>query len=95
MRKFYFNIYKSTPRRYYGGCNEKARIYGIKNGELVFCCQAEWCTSSCRGAQSEVYQALIENGFIPKKWYKSSVCEWRGAGYFAGDVCKVYSIKEI
>lgn len=94
MKRFYYTIVKST-RRYYGGCNETANIYTIKKGELVFCCSTKWCTASYCGEQSEVYQALIEKGFIPKKWYKSSQNKWRGAGYFAGEVCNHYSIKEI
>lgn len=95
MKKFYYIITESKPRHMYGGMNQKAQIYTIKKGVLEHCGLAEWCTAAYRGAKHEVFQSLMANGFIPKKYEKSSVCEWRGPGYFDGDVCKKYSIEEM
>ena len=94
MKKFYYIITESN-RRYYGGLNQKAKIYTIKKGSLVFCCVADWCTASYRGEKSEVFQELMKQGFIPKKYQKSSVAPWRSGGYFDGVVCEKYSIESM
>ena len=93
-KTFYFIIKKST-RRTYGGLNEIAEIYTIKKGELVYCCDARWTTASYCGEKAEIMQALIKNGFIPKKYYKSSESPFCSGGYFQGVVCDKYEIKEI
>lgn len=95
MKKFYFIITESKSGGIYGGRKEKAQIYTIKKGVLMWCGAATWHTSSTCGAKSEVFQKLMELGYIPKKYEKSSVCAWRGAGYFAGPVCEKYSIEEM
>ena len=94
MKNFYYKKDKQT-RRYYGGLNVTASIYKVKNGLIVKVGTCKWCTASYRGEVSEVFQALMALGEIPKKWEKSSVCEWRGAGYFAGEVCNHYTIQEL
>lgn len=95
MKRFYFIITETKPQKTFGGAKQKAQIYTVKSGQIVYCCAAEWHTSSCRGPKNEVFQSLMANGFIPKKYEKSSVCEWRGAGYFAGPVCEKYEINEL
>ncbi len=95
MKRFYFVITETKPTRTYGGARQKAQIYTIKKGRLVYCCGADWHTSAMRGPVHEVFQSLMANKFIPKKYEKSSVCAWRGAGYFAGPVCEKYSIEEM
>lgn len=95
MKRFYYIITETKPTRTYGGAKQKAQIYTLKRGQIVYCCAANWHTSAMRGAKHEVFQSLMANGFIPKKYEKSSVCEWRGAGYFAGEVEKHYSIEEL
>lgn len=94
MKRFYYIITESKSC-VYGGRKEKAQIYTIKKGVLVRCGAATWHTSSTCGEKSEVFQKLMELGYIPKKYEKSSVCAWRGAGYFAGSVCEKYSIEKM
>ena len=94
MKKFYFIITESKARKY-GGLNQKAQIYTIKKGALKYCCAADWCTAAYRGAIHEVFQSLMANGFISKKYEKSSACAWRGGGYFEGEVRNKYSIEEM
>lgn len=95
MKHYLFTIYDSKVNRLYGGSKQKAKIYRVKNNQPQYIGVAEWNTASYRGAMSEVFNQLIRLGEIPKKYYNSSVCEWRGAGYFAGDVTGKYSITEI
>lgn len=95
MKTFIFTITKRTVNRLYGGCKEVAKIYRIKNNKPVYVGATSWNTASYRGAVSEVFNKLIELGEIPKKYYNSSVCEWRSSGYFAGDVTNKYSISEV
>lgn len=59
-------------------------------------CEEGDCVQFARNiADSRIFNRLIELGFIPRKWYQSSVCEWSGPGYFAGPVTEHYSIKEL
>ena len=94
MKNFY---YKKTEikRATYGGLKVKASVYTAKGGKIFKVCDCSWHTSSFPGEESAVFQALMECGQISKKWNESSCCEWRGCGYFAGDVCKHFSILEL
>lgn len=94
MKKFYYLKVKQN-RRMYGGLNVKALLFRIHKGKLEKIGSCDWCTSAYRGETSEVFQALMALGYIPKKYEKSSVCEWRGAGYFDGVVREKYEINEI
>jgi len=47
------------------------------------------------GAEAEAFQALMNCGEIPKKWFSSSASDWCGSGYFDGPVTKHYSIQRI
>lgn len=94
MKKFYFLKVKQN-RRTYGGLNVKSLLFRIHKGKLEKIGSCSWCTASYRGETSEVFQALMALGYIPKKYEKSSVCGWRAGGYFAGDVCEKYEITEI
>jgi hypothetical protein len=95
MKRFYYIITESKPQRTYGGAKKTAQIYTIKKGVLEYCGAAKWHTSSYMGEKSEVFQKLMALGYIPKKYEKSSVCAWRGAGYFDGIVREKYSIEEM
>jgi hypothetical protein len=95
MKTFIFTVEKKSINRLYGGCKEIARIYRIKNNKPVYVGQTSWNTASYRGAKSEVFNKLIDIGQIPKKYYHGSVCEWRGAGYYAGEVTEKYNIWEV
>lgn len=94
MKKFYYYIEEVKPRRA-GGSTETAKIFKLEKGNLVFCCRATWNNSYYMGKDSEVFQKLMQEGFIPKKWQKSSESPWSAGGYFAGDVEKYYSINEL
>lgn len=95
MKTFIFTVEKKSINRLYGGRKEIARIYRIKNNKPVYVGQTSWNAASYRGAVSEVFNKLIDIGQIPKKYYNSSVCEWRSAGYYAGEVTKKYDIWEV
>ena len=94
MKRFYYKIEKQT-RRYYGGLNVRAAVYTVCKGRIEYIGSCEWCTSSFPGESSAVFQYLMDVGRIPRKWESSSVCEWRGAGYFEGPVCDHYSIEQL
>jgi len=94
MKRYYFKK-DSERRRVYGGLNIKASIYEVKRGAIEKVGTCSWSTVSYRGEKSEVFNALVALGKIPKKWLKSSVCAWRSAGYFSGDVENHYSIEEL
>ena len=94
MKVFYYKIDKAN-RRVYGGLNVRASIYEVKRGEVLPVGSCRWCTASFRGEESEVFNALVEMKRIPKKWLESSRCSWRGGGYYAGEVCEKYAIKEL
>lgn len=97
MKKFYFIEKRTTPMNGESkAINREQHIYQLKNSELVYCCRARFSTGSTQGSIAEAFQSLMENGYIPKKYYKSSgntgAC---GDGYFYGEVCKYYDIKEL
>lgn len=92
MKRFYYTEERHHNRK---RNNRTGSIYTIKNGKLVYCCDYAYTTGSCRGGTSEVFQALMANGFIPKKWQKSSKTAWSGEGYFFGEVTEHYEITQI
>lgn len=95
MKKQFYFLKVKQNRRYYGGLNVKALLFRIHKGKLEKIGSCKWCTASYRGEESEVFQALMALGYIPKKYKSSSICGWRAGGYFAGDVCEKYEINEI
>ena len=95
MKKIFYYKKDKETRRYYGGKNVQVSIYQAKRGEIVKIGSCSWCTSSYRGETSEVFNALMQLGAIPKKYYKSSVSDWSSGGYFFGVVCDKYDIREL
>ena len=89
------DIITESKNQTYGGVKQKAKVYTIKKGSLVFCCVASWHTASYMGERHEVFQELMKQGFIPKKYQKSSIAPWRSGGYFDGVVCEKYSIESM
>ena len=63
-RLFVFATEREVVSRTYGGSVVTVRIYEVVNVELRFICRAKWCTSSFKGAESEVMEALSRNGVI-------------------------------
>jgi hypothetical protein len=88
-------IYKEIAYHNRTRNNREAIIYKIKNNRPEFVGCVEFSTASTRGAQHECFNYLMNAGYIPKKYYKSSLCAWRGEGYFFGEVTKHYNIIKI
>ena len=63
-RLFVFATEKKVVSRTYGGADVTVRIYEVVEGALRFCNRAKWCTRSFKGAESEVMNALANNGVI-------------------------------
>ena len=91
MKNFCFYVRKATKR----GMDYTAVIYRIVKNKPEYVGTTSWNTASYRGEVHEVYNALINFGYIPKKYYNSSVNAWRGAGYYAGIVIDKYNIQEL
>lgn len=91
MTTFIFSI-TEQPRKHN---NVYATIYRLKHNNPEYIGRFEFSTASMRGYKHEVFNYLMDNGYIPKKYYTSSRCEWRGDGYFFGEVEKFYNIYEI
>ena len=70
-------------------------IFRIKDNDIFFVTSYEASTASRRGGKHDAFNALMDCGEIPKKWYTSSKCAWMGEGYFYGEVEKHYDIKEV
>lgn len=92
MKRFYYTDRRDERSR---SGDRTIRIYKIKSGALEMVADCEYRPGSTRGAKSEAFNALMECGEIPKKWYNSSKSERSGAGYFYGPVTQAYSIEEI
>jgi hypothetical protein len=75
--------------------NRELTIYKIEKNTPRYIGTVEFCSGCTRGAIHEAFNYLMNNGYIPKKYYTSSVCSWRGAGYFYGDVTRLYNIIEV
>lgn len=88
-------IYKETKHHNRTRNNREVTIYRIKNNLPVYVGTAEFSSGSTRGAQHEVFNYLMDNGYIPKKYYNSSCDPWTGPGYFFGEVTNYYNIVEI
>lgn len=87
-------IYKETAY-YRKHNNRELTIYQVKKNTPCYVGTLEYTTGSTKGAKAEVLQFLIDNKYIPKKYYYSSECSWRGAGYYGGIVVDKYKIIEI
>ena len=85
-------IYKEIAHHNRTRNNIEVTVYRIKDNTPHYIGHFSYSTGATRGAQHEVFNYLMDNGYIPKKYYNSSVCAWRGAGYFVGEVEKNYSI---
>ena len=91
MKTFIYKEIRHHSRRN----NRELTIYRVKNNVPEYVGTCYYSTASCRGAKHETFNFLIANGYIPKKYYNSSLCDWRGAGYFFGEVEKFYNIMEV
>lgn len=92
MKRFYYTDKKDEQSR---KGDRIIRVYKIKNGCLEMVTLCEYRPGSTRGPLSEAFNALMECGEIPKKWYSSSRSPWSGPGYFYGPVTDHYSIQEV
>lgn len=73
----------------------EGRVYRIKKDKPVYITDFRYNTGSTRGSIHEAFNALMNCGEIPKKWYTSSENSWSGPGYFEGEVRNYYEILEI
>ena len=89
MKRYIYVVGKTKRHITYGN------IFRVRNNDIEFVTEFSFNRWSMRGEISEVFNALMECGEIPKKYYKSSgktgAC---GDGYFYGEVTKHYDIKE-
>ena len=72
-------------------------VYRVKDNKLHFVTDYKASTACRRGGKHDAFNALMDCGEIPRKYYKSSAdfgAGWMGAGYFYGEVEKHYSIEE-
>ena len=74
--------------------NVTGNIFRVKDNDIFYITDFSFRLGSCRGAKHEAFNALMDCGEIPRKWYTSSRSEWSGDGYFYGEVEKHYDIKE-
>lgn len=88
-------IYKEIAHHNRTRNNRELTIYRIKNNTPEYIGSVEYSTASTRGAVHEAFNYLMNNGYIPKKYYSSSKSSWMGAGYFFGEVRKNYNIIEV
>lgn len=92
MKRFFYTDRKDERSR---NGNRIIRVYKMNGGRLEMVTHCEYRTGSTRGPEAEAFNALMECGEIPKKWYNSSNCAWSGPGYFRGPVTEHYSIQEV
>jgi hypothetical protein len=88
-------LYKETRYPNRTRNNREVVVYRIKHNIPEKIGYFKYSTGSTRGAQHEVFNFLMDNGYIPKKHYNDSACAWRGAGYFYGAVTEKYNIIEV
>ena len=78
MKHFIWTIKTEKVRRILGGADIVANVYQIKRGMPVFAGSVEWCTSGCKGGDSEVMNHLARRGELPKRYL---------SGYYTGHHC--------
>ena len=88
-------IFKETKYPSRSRNNRELTIYRIKDNTPVYVGICEYSTGSTRGATHEVFNYLMDTGYIPTKYYTSSRSSWSGDGYFYGEVTKHYKILEV
>lgn len=92
MKRFYYTD-KRDERSRKG--DRIIRVYKLKAGKMEMVTHCEYRPGCTRGPEAEAFNALMECGEIPKKWYNSSNTGWSGPGYFSGPVTEHYSIQEV
>lgn len=93
MKTFAFVVEK-RPNRTRG--NRVARIYRIVRNMPKYLGFIEYSSGCSRGADSEVFGWLMDNGFITKSYRNLSKSDWCGAGYYCQSVeDKGYKIIEL
>lgn len=95
MKHFYFTKEVVKHSKKYGCSDILCRIYEPRKEVPYVIGIVKYNTASTPGATAEVFQKLIELGYIPKKYYNSSKTDWCGAGYFYGKVTEKYGIWEL
>ena len=87
MKVCAFTVENIDPKKDMCYNDRQARVYRIKNNipKLIGLCT--YSSGRCKGADSEVMEALITWGELPKKLYNVSECHpWGGPGYYCPEI---------
>lgn len=87
IEKVFIAVEKETVRK-----KTRIEVYQWKNKEPEYIGYFKININSTKGAKHEALCWLIENKYIPKKYYDSSCTEWRASGYYYGEVTNKYKI---
>lgn len=95
MKSFVFTQERIKHSKMYGCSTMRCTIYKIVKNIPEYIGFVDYNTASTRGAISEVFNKLMDLKYIPKKYYNSSKTDWSSGGYYFGEVCEKYSIREL
>ena len=82
----HFVVKQSAKPRKYGQSDTRIDLYQVKRNELHYVGHSEFRYGRSKGVESEALMKLIELKLIPKKYAKTSACDWRGAGYYCSEI---------
>ena len=70
MKKFIYKLETISISKMYGGCDQQATVYQLKNNELIYLgTTRKWCTRGYMGAIGEVNDWLVRNGHISQRLF--------------------------
>ena len=78
MKTFIYTISKTIINRTYGGSEQIADIYRIKNNQPIKIGQTRWCTRGYMGEVGEINAYLLRNKIIPNSWSMREVNNHNG-----------------
>ncbi len=83
-------------KQIYGGYKVTLKVYSIKQNKLLFLWLVKYYTASTMWDNSEVYNFLINNKYIPKKAFDYSI-NWNSWGWYylqSNPYCKIQIISD-
>ena len=86
MKVFAFTVENIDPKKDMCHNDRQARVYRIKNNIPKLLGFASYTFGRSKGHESEVMNALINWGELPKKLYNVSECDWRGPGFYCPEI---------
>ena len=90
---FYYKIIKSR-RSKFGGTDETAEVYEVKNKQIVKIGETSWATRGYKGAEGEIMDVLLKHKKISQDEYDKSANKNSGGGYYRRDLNN-FVIKEL